>query len=66
MDDPDFNGRGRVGSVKAAINLYGDRIADSNSPSLKKTQVDFLVVFIFTELNNLFLFYFVQYLDITY
>ncbi|KAK7340928.1 hypothetical protein VNO77_21646 [Canavalia gladiata] len=37
-------GNTRVGSVKAAVNFYDDKIADTdnaNSPSLKKTQMDF-------------------------
>ncbi|MCI29059.1 protein PLASTID MOVEMENT IMPAIRED 2-like, partial [Trifolium medium] len=36
-------GMRRVGSVKDVINLYDDRshkIADTDSPSLKKTQID--------------------------
>lgn len=44
MDGTELGSR-RVGSVKAAVNLFDDKIADTDdSPSLKKTQMDFSVV----------------------
>uniref|UniRef100_A0A5B7AMA1 Protein PLASTID MOVEMENT IMPAIRED 2 n=1 Tax=Davidia involucrata TaxID=16924 RepID=A0A5B7AMA1_DAVIN len=40
MDRGEFDNRRRIGSVKAAINLYGEGIHEGNS-SLKKPQMDF-------------------------
>ncbi|XP_061338344.1 protein PLASTID MOVEMENT IMPAIRED 2 [Gastrolobium bilobum] len=43
MDGTELGSRRRVGSVKAAVNLFDDRIADdTDSPSLKK-KIDFSV-----------------------
>ncbi|TKY64817.1 PLASTID MOVEMENT IMPAIRED 2 [Spatholobus suberectus] len=41
MDGAELVRRRRVGSVKAAVNFYDDKIADIDGPSLKKTQTDF-------------------------
>ncbi|XVF20741.1 hypothetical protein REPUB_Repub12eG0029100 [Reevesia pubescens] len=41
MDRRRYEDRRRIGSVKAAVNMYGERILDGNS-SLKKPQEDFL------------------------
>ncbi|KAK7272931.1 hypothetical protein RIF29_13974 [Crotalaria pallida] len=42
MDSTEVGSRRRIGSVKAAVNFYDDRVADTDtdSPSLKKTQMD--------------------------
>ncbi|XP_057436502.1 protein PLASTID MOVEMENT IMPAIRED 2 [Lotus japonicus] len=41
MDGKELGSRRRVGSVKDAINFYDDRrVADTDNPSLKKTQMD--------------------------
>lgn len=41
MDGAELGSRRRVGSVKAAVNFYDDKVADIDGPSLKKTQMDF-------------------------
>lgn len=39
MDRRVFEDRRRIGTVKAAINMYGERILEGN-PSMKKSQMD--------------------------
>ncbi|KAL2330113.1 hypothetical protein Fmac_017694 [Flemingia macrophylla] len=39
-----FGDRTRVGSVKAIVNIYDDKIATTDSPSLKKNQMDFTMM----------------------
>nr|KYP65015.1 Protein PLASTID MOVEMENT IMPAIRED 2 [Cajanus cajan] len=41
MDGAELGSRRRIGSVKAAVNFYDDKVADIDGPSLKKTQMDF-------------------------
>lgn len=43
MDGTEVGSR-KVGSVKATVNLFDDKIADNDSPLLKKKQLDFSVV----------------------
>lgn len=40
MDRRVLEDRRRIGTVRAAVNKYGERILESNSSSLKKSQVD--------------------------
>ena len=44
MDGTGIGNRRGVGSVKAAGNLYDDRISGTDGPSLKKTQMEDSVV----------------------
>ena len=44
MDRAKFDNRRTTGSIKAAVNLYGDKALEG-SPSLKKPQMDFSEVF---------------------
>lgn len=56
MDGTELGSR-RVGSVKAAVNLFDDKIADTDdSPSLKKTQMDFSVVCLCLDYIYLYIF----------
>ena len=50
MDTAKFDNRRTTGSIKAAVNLYGDKALEG-SPSLKKPQMDFSEVF-FKELSK--------------
>ncbi|KAE9604900.1 hypothetical protein Lal_00036843 [Lupinus albus] len=43
MDSTDIGSRSRTGSVKDAVNFYADKVSDTDSTSLKKTQIDFSV-----------------------
>ncbi|OMP04701.1 hypothetical protein COLO4_09375 [Corchorus olitorius] len=41
MERRRFEDRRKIGTVKAAVNIYGERILDGNNSSLKKPQEDF-------------------------
>ncbi|WCJ25319.1 hypothetical protein M5689_007212 [Euphorbia peplus] len=41
MDRREFEDRRRIGTVKAAVNMYGERFLEGGSSSLKKPQLDF-------------------------